>query len=75
MHAYEVRPRKDHRPVNPISDALPFGCLWYGEPEAISNAKFFGRSHHAIRVYDASGNIIETHEQPGDFRILFYSQT
>ena len=34
---YEVRPRKDNRDVNPISDALPFGRLWYGEPNAISN--------------------------------------
>jgi hypothetical protein len=25
MHVYEVRPRKDHRGVNLISDALPFG--------------------------------------------------
>jgi hypothetical protein len=24
MHAYEVRPRKDHRGVDLISDALPF---------------------------------------------------
>ncbi len=24
MHAYEVRPRKDHRRVDLISDALPF---------------------------------------------------
>ena len=41
----EVRPRKDHRGVDLISDALPFGRLWYGEPDAISNAigyaKFF----------------------------------
>jgi hypothetical protein len=29
MHAYKVRPRKDHRGVNLISDALPFGRLWY----------------------------------------------
>jgi hypothetical protein len=28
-HVYEVRPRKDHRGVDPISDALPFGRLWY----------------------------------------------
>ncbi len=28
---YEVRPRKDHRGVDLISDALPFGRLWYGE--------------------------------------------
>jgi hypothetical protein len=31
MHKYEVRPRKDHRGVNLISDALPFGRLWYGD--------------------------------------------
>jgi len=40
-----------------ISDALPFGRLWYGEPNAVSNAvdyaKHRSRSHKAvIRVYD-----------------------
>jgi len=25
MHVYQVRPRKDHRGVDLISDALPFG--------------------------------------------------
>jgi hypothetical protein len=35
MHAYEVRPRKDHRGVDLISDALPFGGLWYGGPNAV----------------------------------------
>jgi len=35
---YEVRPRKDHRGVDLISEALPFGRLWYGEPNAISDA-------------------------------------
>ena len=29
MPVYEVRPRKDHRRVDLISDALPFGRLWY----------------------------------------------
>ena len=29
MHAYEVRPREDDRGVDLISDALPFGRLWY----------------------------------------------
>jgi hypothetical protein len=29
-----MRPRKDHRRVDLISDALPFGRLWYGEPGA-----------------------------------------
>ena len=52
---------------------LPFGRLWYGEPNAISNAigctQFHSRSHDAvIRVYDAAGNVIETHEHKGDFK-------
>jgi hypothetical protein len=29
MHVYEVRPRKDYRGVDLISDVLPFGRLWY----------------------------------------------
>jgi len=46
--------------------------LWYGEPNAITNAisyaKIFSRSHDAvIRVYDEAGNVIETHEQASDF--------
>jgi len=73
MHVYEVRPRSDKRGFDLISDVLPFGRLWYGEPEAISNAvgyaKFFSRSHDAvIRVYDEAGKVIETHEQAGDFK-------
>jgi hypothetical protein len=63
-HIYEVRPRKDHRGVDLISDALPFGRLWYGEPDAASNAIGYAehrsRSYHAvIRVYDTAGNVIE----------------
>jgi hypothetical protein len=30
--------RWDHRGFDLISDALPFGRLWYGEPDAVSNA-------------------------------------
>jgi hypothetical protein len=52
-----------------ISDALPFGRLWYGEPNAISYAKFYSRSHDAVtRVYDEAGNVIETHEHAGQFK-------
>ena len=73
QHVYEVQPRRDKRGVDLISDALPFGSLWYGEPNAITNAisyaKFFSRSHDAvIRVYDSAGNVIETHEHVGAFR-------
>jgi len=66
-------PRKDKRGVDLISNALPFDRLWYGEPDAISNAisyaKFYSRSYDAvIRVYDESGNVIETHERAGNFK-------
>jgi len=75
-HAYEVRPRKDKCGVHLISDVLPFGRLWYGEPSAISNAigyaNFRSRSHDAvIRVFDESGTVIETHEHAGDFQEPF----
>jgi hypothetical protein len=73
QHVYEIRPRKDKRGVDLVSGMLPFGRLWYSEPDAvsiaISYAKHSSRSHDAvIRVYDASGNMIETHEHTGDFR-------
>lgn len=76
-HVYEVRPRTDHSGVDLISDALPFGPLWYAGPNAISNAikyaKSSSRSRDAvIRVFDGAGNVIETHEQTGD---LFKSPT
>jgi hypothetical protein len=65
--------RKGKRGVDLISDVLPYGALWYGEPNAISNAiryaKHYSRSHDAlIRVYDNTGNVIETHEQAGDLK-------
>ena len=37
-HLYEVRPRKDRRGVDLISDVLPFGRLCYGGANAASNA-------------------------------------
>jgi hypothetical protein len=68
-----TRPRRDHRGVDLVSDALPFGRLWYGEPNAVANAigyaKHRSRSHDAvIRVSDAAGNVNETHEHKGDFK-------
>jgi hypothetical protein len=33
MHLYEIRPRKDKRGVDLISDVLPLGRLWYGGAE------------------------------------------
>jgi hypothetical protein len=73
IHTYEVRPRKDKRGVDLISDALPFGRLWYAGPNAIGNAigyaKHRSRSHHAvIRVYADADNVIETHQHTGEFK-------
>jgi hypothetical protein len=52
FHVYEVRPRKDKRGVDLISDVLPFGRLWYGEPNAIENAiayaQFYSRAQSAV---------------------------
>jgi hypothetical protein len=73
VEAYEVGQRSDKRSVNLISDALPFGRLWYEGPNAASNAIGYARSYSrsqdaVIRVYDAAGNVIETHEHAGDFK-------
>jgi len=72
-HVYEDRPRKDRRGFDLIGEALPFGRLWYGDPNAVSNAigyaKHRSRSHNAvIRVYDGKDNVIETHEHKGEFK-------
>jgi hypothetical protein len=72
-HVYEIRPRADKRGVDLISDAIPYSPLWYRGPnairDAIDHAKFRSRSHDAvIRVYDEAGNVIETHEQAGEFK-------
>ena len=56
MHVYEVRPLKDKSGVDLISDALPFGRLWYGDPPV-------------IRVYDEAGNLIETQEE-GELNVM-----
>ena len=56
LHTYEVRPRKDHRGVDLISDALPFGRLWYSGPNAASNAidhaKLYSRPALQMAVND-----------------------
>jgi hypothetical protein len=70
---YEIRPRKDRRGFDLISDRLPLGLLWFEGPdafgEAVRYAKFFSRSQPAvIRLFDQSGAVIETHEHAGGFQ-------
>jgi hypothetical protein len=60
VETYEVGQRSDKRGVDLISDALPFGRLWYDGPNAASNAigyaSHYSRSHGAvICVYGCSG--------------------
>ena len=56
MRIYEVRTRKDKRGFDLISDALPFGRLWYGEPNAVSNAIGYAMHH--------SRSLLELRELP-----------
>jgi hypothetical protein len=69
MHIYEVRPRKDRRGFDLISDQLPFGRLCdVAITPAVDYAKFYSRSHPvSLRVFDESGKVIETHGHEGDF--------
>ena len=69
-HMHEDQLRKDHRGSDLISDALPFGRLWYEDASAaVEYAKHYNRSRDAvIRVYDDVDNVLETHEHRGDFK-------
>jgi hypothetical protein len=60
-------PQQLNRKAHP---RLPFGRLWYTKPDdAVDYAKHFSRSADAvIRVYDESGNVIQTHEHKGNFK-------
>jgi hypothetical protein len=73
IHEYEVRFRKDRLGVHLLSDALPFRCVLLSGKEAVADAidyaNLFSGSHVAvIRVYNAAGKLIETHEHAGDFK-------
>ena len=66
MECPMVRPSKDKRGADLISDQLPFGRLRYDKRLATPSTT---AAHSAvIRVYDDDGNVAETHEHRGDFR-------
>ena len=50
QHLYEIRPRKDKRGADLISDVLPFGRLLYGEPNAIQLVPLMERFPHLDHV-------------------------
>jgi hypothetical protein len=71
-HLYKVRRPRDKRGVDLISDALPFGRLWYAEPNAVANAIGYAqhrsRSHCAVtnrpfQFQKRSGFLIRTHDE------------
>lgn len=68
-HIYDIRPRSDRRGFHLISDALPFGKLWYGDAEAAASyAVFYGRSKDIqIRFFNERRELIETRKQDGHF--------
>jgi len=61
---YEVWPRKDRGGVDLISDALPFGRLWFRDANAaVVYARFLSRTHRAtVIVNDASGAVLHRQE-------------
>ncbi len=53
------------------SSAIRSHVVWRAGPVsiAVGYGKFYSRLHDAvIRVYDDAGNVVETHEQKGDFK-------
>jgi len=72
IHIYEIRPRADKHGFDLSSDALSYSPLWYRGSNAIVDAvgyaKSYSRRHPiVIRVYDVTGNVIETLEYKNDF--------
>ena len=57
MHLYEVRPRKDKRGVDLISDGLPFGRLCTAS--RMRPATPFGYAMHRNRSHDAVIRVYE----------------
>ena len=67
MRIYEIRPRTGKHGFNLSSDALRYSPLWYrgSNPivDAVGYARSYSRRHPVvIRVYDPTGNVIETLE-------------
>jgi hypothetical protein len=62
MHHYEIRPRKDKRGFDLISDHLPFGRLWYRDVDAaVGYAKFYSRAHDTeVQIFNETGDLIDS---------------
>ena len=72
QHVYEIRPRKDGRGLDLISERLPLGVLWFEGADAIGDAFNYARAfsypHPAIiRVLNESRTFAVTLESVADF--------
>ena len=73
IHIYEIRARGDKHGFDLSSDALPYSPLWYRGSNAIVDAVGYAKSYSqphpiVIRVYDATGNVIETLDYKSQFK-------
>ena len=73
IHIYEIRPRADKHGFDLSGDELRYSPLWYRGSNAIVDAVRQARSYSGshpvvIRVYDVTGNVIETLEYAGEFK-------
>jgi len=71
QHVYEIRPRKDRRGLDLISERLPLGVLSFEGRDAIEDAANYARSFSyshpvIIRVFDESGTFAVTLESTDD---------
>jgi hypothetical protein len=72
QHVYEIRPRKDGRGLDLISERLPLGVFWFEGADAIGDAVNYARAlsypHPAIiRVLNESRTFAVTLESVDDF--------
>ena len=60
VHRYEVRPRKNKRGFDLISEQLPFGRLWYREADAaVGYAEFYSRAHETeVWIFSEASELI-----------------
>jgi len=71
QHVYEIRPRKDRRGLDLISERLPLGVLWFEGADAIEDAVNYARAFSyprpaIIRVLNETGTFV-TLESMDDF--------
>src|SRR5215471_958636 len=73
IDVYEIRPRADKHGFDLSGDALRYSPLWCRGSNAIMDAVRYARSCSrlrpvVIRVYDPTGNLIETLDYKGSFK-------